>query len=155
MILVPLEEADVLAIFDRIQAGDRNVDIARDFAVSERESLTQKVAALENQIREMESNQLLLYHRRERIRAKNTEIKDARVGYEQLLAQVSIYKERVADLTSDLEANYSKSLTLAEKEVELLKGSELDYVEEMVGSSFQVKNPNATSSCGCGNSFSV
>ena len=39
--------------------------------------------------------------------------------------------------------------------LELLKGSELDYVEEMVGSSFQVKNPNAASSCGCGNSFSV
>ncbi|MFO1080635.1 MAG: iron-sulfur cluster insertion protein ErpA [Reyranellaceae bacterium] len=39
--------------------------------------------------------------------------------------------------------------------LELLRGSELDYVEEMVGSSFQVKNPNATSSCGCGNSFSV
>jgi iron-sulfur cluster insertion protein len=39
--------------------------------------------------------------------------------------------------------------------LELLKGSELDYVVEMVGSSFQVKNPNATSSCGCGNSFSV
>jgi iron-sulfur cluster insertion protein len=39
--------------------------------------------------------------------------------------------------------------------LELLKGSELDYVEEMVGSSFQVRNPNATSSCGCGNSFSV
>jgi iron-sulfur cluster insertion protein len=39
--------------------------------------------------------------------------------------------------------------------LELLKGSELDYVSEMVGSSFQVKNPNATSSCGCGNSFSV
>ena len=39
--------------------------------------------------------------------------------------------------------------------LELLKGSELDYVVEMVGSAFQVKNPNATSSCGCGNSFSV
>jgi iron-sulfur cluster insertion protein len=37
----------------------------------------------------------------------------------------------------------------------LLKGSELDFVQEMVGSAFQVKNPNATSSCGCGNSFSV
>ena len=57
----------------------------------------------------------------ERIRAKNTEIKDARVGYEQLLAQVSIYKERVADLTSDLEENYAKSLTLAEAEVAMLK----------------------------------
>jgi iron-sulfur cluster insertion protein len=39
--------------------------------------------------------------------------------------------------------------------LELLAGSELDYVVEMVGSSFQVKNPNATSSCGCGNSFSM
>jgi iron-sulfur cluster insertion protein len=39
--------------------------------------------------------------------------------------------------------------------LELLKGSQLDYVEEMVGSAFQVSNPNATSSCGCGNSFSV
>ncbi|MBM3644754.1 MAG: iron-sulfur cluster insertion protein ErpA [Alphaproteobacteria bacterium] len=39
--------------------------------------------------------------------------------------------------------------------LELLRGSELDYVQEMVGSAFQVKNPNASSSCGCGNSFSV
>jgi iron-sulfur cluster insertion protein len=39
--------------------------------------------------------------------------------------------------------------------LELLKGSEIDYVTEMVGSSFQIKNPNASSSCGCGNSFSV
>jgi iron-sulfur cluster insertion protein len=39
--------------------------------------------------------------------------------------------------------------------LELLNGSQLDYVEEMVGSAFQVTNPNATSSCGCGNSFSV
>jgi len=39
--------------------------------------------------------------------------------------------------------------------LEFLKGSQLDYVEEMVGAAFQVKNPNATSSCGCGNSFSV
>lgn len=39
--------------------------------------------------------------------------------------------------------------------LELLKGSEIDYVTEMVGASFQIKNPNASSSCGCGNSFSV
>jgi iron-sulfur cluster insertion protein len=47
------------------------------------------------------------------------------------------------------------SVVVDSTSLELLKGSELDYVEEMVGSSFQVKNPNATSSCGCGNSFSV
>ena len=39
--------------------------------------------------------------------------------------------------------------------LELLKGSQIDYVTEMVGSAFQIKNPNASSSCGCGNSFSV
>lgn len=37
----------------------------------------------------------------------------------------------------------------------LLNGAEIDYVDEMIGSSFQVKNPNAASSCGCGVSFSL
>jgi iron-sulfur cluster insertion protein len=39
--------------------------------------------------------------------------------------------------------------------LELLKGSQLDYVEELVGAAFEMKNPNAASGCGCGNSFSV
>lgn len=39
--------------------------------------------------------------------------------------------------------------------LELIQGAELDFVEELVGSSFQVRNPNASSSCGCGNSFSI
>ncbi|MEO0412026.1 MAG: iron-sulfur cluster insertion protein ErpA [Pseudomonadota bacterium] len=34
-------------------------------------------------------------------------------------------------------------------------GAELDFVEDLVGAAFQVKNPNAQSSCGCGTSFSV
>jgi iron-sulfur cluster insertion protein len=36
-----------------------------------------------------------------------------------------------------------------------LAGSIVDYVESLGGSSFQVRNPNAQSSCGCGTSFSV
>jgi len=36
-----------------------------------------------------------------------------------------------------------------------LIGSEVDFVEDMVGASFQVVNPNAQSSCGCGASFSI
>jgi iron-sulfur cluster insertion protein len=36
-----------------------------------------------------------------------------------------------------------------------LKGAELDYVDDLIGASFKVNNPNATSSCGCGTSFSV
>jgi iron-sulfur cluster assembly accessory protein len=37
----------------------------------------------------------------------------------------------------------------------LLTGSEIDFVEELAGSQFRVRNPNAKSSCGCGVSFSV
>ncbi len=37
----------------------------------------------------------------------------------------------------------------------LLAGSEIDYVDEMIGASFAIRNPNATSSCGCGNSFAL
>ena len=36
-----------------------------------------------------------------------------------------------------------------------LAGSEIDFVDELVGAQFKVKNPNAQSSCGCGVSFSV
>jgi len=39
--------------------------------------------------------------------------------------------------------------------LDLLKGAEIDYVEDLVGASFQVRNPNATASCGCGNSFAA
>ena len=37
----------------------------------------------------------------------------------------------------------------------LVKGSEIDFVDELVGAQFAVKNPNAKSSCGCGVSFSI
>ena len=36
-----------------------------------------------------------------------------------------------------------------------LTGSEIDYSESTMGSSFNIKNPNANSTCGCGSSFSV
>ena len=39
--------------------------------------------------------------------------------------------------------------------LEIINGSEVDYQKEMIGSSFVIKNPQATSSCGCGLSFSV
>jgi iron-sulfur cluster insertion protein len=42
-----------------------------------------------------------------------------------------------------------------EVSLELLKGSQLDYVEDLIGSYFAVKNPNASSTCGCGSSFSM
>jgi iron-sulfur cluster insertion protein len=36
-----------------------------------------------------------------------------------------------------------------------MAGAELDFVEDMAGAAFQIKNPNATSKCGCGSSFAV
>ena len=39
--------------------------------------------------------------------------------------------------------------------LDLVRGSAVDFVENMGGSSFQVTNPNAASGCGCGSSFSV
>ena len=36
-----------------------------------------------------------------------------------------------------------------------LEGSDVDYVEDLSGSQFVVVNPNAASTCGCGNSFSI
>ena len=36
-----------------------------------------------------------------------------------------------------------------------LSGSEIDFVDDLMGASFQIRNPNATASCGCGTSFSI
>jgi iron-sulfur cluster assembly accessory protein len=36
-----------------------------------------------------------------------------------------------------------------------LAGSEIDFVDDLIGASFRVNNPQATASCGCGTSFSV
>src|SRR5579862_5488623 len=47
------------------------------------------------------------------------------------------------------------ALVIDEVSLELVKGAEIDFVEDMMGAAFQVRNPNAASSCGCGNSFSV
>ena len=38
---------------------------------------------------------------------------------------------------------------------DLLKGSEVDYVSELIGDSFKISNPQSKSSCGCGTSFSL
>lgn len=38
---------------------------------------------------------------------------------------------------------------------EYLKGAEIDYKDELTGAQFVIKNPNATTTCGCGSSFSA
>jgi iron-sulfur cluster assembly accessory protein len=39
--------------------------------------------------------------------------------------------------------------------VGFLAGSEIDYVDDLIGAAFKINNPNAKSSCGCGTSFSL
>jgi iron-sulfur cluster assembly accessory protein len=39
--------------------------------------------------------------------------------------------------------------------LEYLAGSEIDFVDDLIGASFKINNPNATASCGCGTSFSL
>ncbi len=47
------------------------------------------------------------------------------------------------------------SAVVDEMSLALLKGSEIDFVDELAGAEFRIRNPNAKSSCGCGVSFSI
>lgn len=47
------------------------------------------------------------------------------------------------------------TVVIDEISLDLIKGAEIDFVEDLVGSYFAVRNPNATSTCGCGTSFAV
>ena len=53
---------------------------------------------------------------------------------------------------NDLKFN---NILIDEKSAELLKGSEVDFVSELIGDSFKISNPQSKSSCGCGISFSL
>lgn len=56
----------------------------------------------------------------------------------------------------DLVIGNHPSLVFIDKlSVEFIKGSSIDYVETLGFASFEIKNPNSKSGCGCGNSFSV
>lgn len=46
-------------------------------------------------------------------------------------------------------------LVVDEASLDLLRGSEIDFVEDLMAAAFQIRNPQATSTCGCGNSFAL
>ena len=48
-----------------------------------------------------------------------------------------------------------QNIIIDKKSADLLKGSEVDYVEELIGENFKISNPQSKSSCGCGVSFSL
>tara|TARA_B100000674_G_scaffold446830_1_gene414022 strand:- start:320 stop:637 length:318 start_codon:yes stop_codon:yes gene_type:complete len=47
------------------------------------------------------------------------------------------------------------NILIDKNSADLLKGSEVDYSEELIGNSFKINNPQSKSSCGCGVSFSL
>lgn len=51
--------------------------------------------------------------------------------------------------------NNGVKVVVDEISAEYMKNSVIDYVDEMIGARFEIKNPNAASSCGCGTSFSL
>jgi iron-sulfur cluster assembly accessory protein len=46
-------------------------------------------------------------------------------------------------------------LAIDQVSLDFLKGAKIDFVDDLMGQSFKIDNPNATSSCGCGTSFSI
>jgi len=48
-----------------------------------------------------------------------------------------------------------ENILIDKTSADLLKGSEVDYVTELIGNSFKISNPQSKSSCGCGTSFSI
>lgn len=50
---------------------------------------------------------------------------------------------------------HGTKLVVDQTSLDVLTGTEVDFVEDLMGASFQFKNPNASSTCGCGSSFSV
>jgi len=48
-----------------------------------------------------------------------------------------------------------QNIIIDKNSAKLLKGSEVDYVSELIGDSFKISNPQSKSSCGCGVSFSL
>ena len=48
-----------------------------------------------------------------------------------------------------------ENILIDKASADLLKGSEVDYVSELIGDSFKISNPQSKSSCGCGVSFSL
>ena len=48
-----------------------------------------------------------------------------------------------------------QNIIIDKNSAKLLKGSEVDYISELIGDSFKISNPQSKSSCGCGVSFAL
>ena len=64
-------------------------------------------------------------------------------------------KEEEIEATDEVTKLDSGNFVVDSMSVMYVAGTEIDYVREAFGSQFVIRNPNATSSCGCGESFSL
>ena len=69
--------------------------------------------------------------------------------------QYSFNLDDVANADDRVFERDGMKLVVDEISLPFLAGAEIHYVEELVGAYFTVKNPNASSTCGCGTSFAV
>lgn len=60
-----------------------------------------------------------------------------------------------ADADDHISVTDGTELLIDSISLDLLRGSEVDFVDNLGGTRFEVRNPNAASGCGCGSSFSV
>jgi iron-sulfur cluster assembly accessory protein len=68
--------------------------------------------------------------------------------------EYNLIKEAPAD--DDLVLSKADATVLIDPmSLEFMGGAEIDYVDDLIGQSFQIRNPNAVASCGCGTSFAV
>ncbi len=64
------------------------------------------------------------------------------------------FEEQLADGDASVN-NQGVTLLIDPMSVQYLMGAEIDYKEDLEGSRFVIRNPNAKTTCGCGSSFSV
>ena len=64
------------------------------------------------------------------------------------------YEFTIDNSKADDDLNY-ENILIDKTSADLLRGSEVDYVSELIGSQFKITNPQSKSSCGCGVSFSL
>ena len=64
------------------------------------------------------------------------------------------YEFTIDNSKADDDLSY-ENILIDKTSANLLKGSEIDYVSELIGSQFKITNPQSKSSCGCGVSFSL
>ena len=64
------------------------------------------------------------------------------------------FDEKVEDGDSQV-VNRGVTLVIDPMSVQYLMGAEIDYKEDLQGAQFIIRNPNATTTCGCGQSFTV